>query len=256
MRRPAVLAALGLAAFLAGCSEAAPTPADFPRLSTQPYFEPIVVEWAAAYRQALGEPLPFDLDTRTRQESLGQVEAGESGLLITSGEPPRGWFATPLGPQGVAVVVHPDNPVRDLTIRELGDLFSGLAGEWGEVGGRSTPVQPVLPLPGEPFGDAFASMALAGEAPWPGTLLAPTTTAMAQVIAEDRGAVGILPLPAVPEGLRVVRVDGVLPGDTTIATGTYPLTVSLLATAPTEPEGALRDFLAWVQAVNLLGFEG
>jgi phosphate transport system substrate-binding protein len=241
-----------MAAVLAGCGEAAPTPADFPRLSTQPYFEPILVEWASAYRQALGEPLPFDLDTRTRQEGLDQVEAGESALVVTSGEPPRGWFATPLGPQGVAVVVHPDNPVRDLTIGELRDLFSGLASTWDEVGGRSTPVQPVLPLPGEPFGDAFASMVLAGEAPWPGTLFAPTAAAMAQVVAEDPGAIGILPHPAVPESLRVVRVDGVLPGDTTIASGTYPLTVSLLATAPTEPEGALRDFVAWLQALRLM----
>ena len=240
--------ALALAATLAACSAQTPMPVAFPRLVTQPYYEPILVDWAVAYRQDLPGPLPFDLDTRTQEEGLDRVETGEADLLVTSGEPPRGWFATPLGRQGLAVVVHPDNPVRDLSIEELRDLFSGINGLWEEVGGRPTPVQPVLPLPGEPLGEAFASLVLGERAPWPGTQLAPTAAAMTQLIAEDEGAIGLLPMAAVPETLRVVRVEGVLPGETTIASGAYPLTVSLLATAPEEPVGPLRDFLVWIQS--------
>ena len=78
--------------------------------------------------------------------------------------------------------------------------------------------------------------------------MAPTAAAMTQLIAEDEGAIGLLPMAAVPETLRVVRVEGVLPGETTIASGAYPLTVSLLATAPEEPVGPLRDFLVWIQS--------
>jgi hypothetical protein len=71
---------------------------------------------------------------------------------------------------------------------------------------------------------------------------------MAQAIEEDPLAVGVLPLAAVPETLRTVRIDGILPGETTVASGTYPLTVPLLATAPTEPGPPLRDFLVWIQS--------
>jgi ABC-type phosphate transport system substrate-binding protein len=71
---------------------------------------------------------------------------------------------------------------------------------------------------------------------------------MNQLVAEDPGAIGILPSAAVPEGLRAVRIDGILPGESTIASGTYPLTVSLLATAPSEPASPLRDFLVWIQS--------
>jgi hypothetical protein len=233
---------------LAGCTAAPATTAPPPRLVTQPFYEPVVVDWAVPYRDTLTGPLPFDVDTRTRSEGLDRVGKGEAGVLVTSGEPPAGWFATPLGPLGLAVVVHPDNPVRDLSLDELRDLFSGMSASWADVGGDDLPVQPVLPLPGEPMGEAFSSMVLGEAKPWPGTLLAPTTTAMAQVIAENPGAIGVLPLAAVPETLRPIRVEGILPGESTVASGSYPLRVPLLATAPAEPGSPLRDFLVWIQS--------
>jgi phosphate transport system substrate-binding protein len=239
-----------LVASLAACTAATATPSSPPRLVTQPFYEPLLVEWAVAYREGLTQPLPFDLDTRTRGEGLDQVEEGEAELLVTSGEPPEGWFATPLGQVGLALVVHPDNPVRDLSIDEVGELFTGRSDTWSDVGGGEVPVQPVLPLPGEPMREAFASIVLGEGKPWPGTLLAPTAAAMAELVAEDPGAIGVLPLAAVTDALRVVRLDGVLPGASTIASGAYLLTVPLLATAPVEPGPPLRDFLVWIQSLG------
>ena len=91
-------------------------------------------------------------------------------------------------------------------------------------------------------------MVKATEKPWPGTLLAPTAAAMEELVAEDPGAIGVLPSTAVPETLRTIRVEGVLPGETTIASGTYPLIVSLFATALAEPGDPLRDFIGWIQS--------
>jgi len=237
-----------LALSLAACSGSTPTPSRLPRLVSQPFYEPVLVDWAVAYRETLSSPLPFDLDTRTRAEGLDRVEQGEADLLVTSGEPPAGWFATPLGRMGLAVVVHPDNPVRDLSLDELRDLFTGLSDSWEDVGGRQLAVQPVLPLPGEPIGVTFALQVLGDANPWPGALLAPTAAAMTQLVAEDHAAIGILPSAALSETLRAVRIEGILPGQSTIASGTYPLTLSLLATAPSEPVSPLRDFLVWIQS--------
>jgi phosphate transport system substrate-binding protein len=238
--------ALALAASLAACASPTPDFSEPPRLISQPYFEPVVVDWALAYRDRLGGPLPFDLATATHAEGLRAVEDGEASLLITSDEPPDGWFATPLA--AMAVVVHPDNPVRDLGLDELQDLFSGHASSWESAGGRDVPVQPVLPLPGEPLGDAFRTRVLGGVRSWPGTLLAPTAAAAVETVTEDKGAVGIIPLAAVTPDVRLVRIDGVLPGESTIRDGSYPLTVQLLATAPEEPASPLRDFLVWIQS--------
>jgi len=248
MKRAVGLWVLPLTALAAACAGTTPAPAELPRLVSQPYYETVLVDWAVAYAEQLDGTLPFDLATSTRAEGIHQVEDGEAILLVTSGEPPDGWFATPLGPQAMAVIVHPDNPVRDLELDELHDLYTGHSSSWESVGGRNVPVQPILPLPGEPVGDAFRARLLAGARPWPGTLLAPTAAATLEVVMQEEGALGIVPLAAVTPEVRVVRIGGVLPGESTIRSGTYPLTVELFATAPDEPGPPLREFLVWIQS--------
>ncbi len=248
MKHTLWLGVWALAESLGACAGATPVLSEPPRVVSQPYYESVLVDWAVAYREQLAGPLPFDLTTATHAEGLRTVEDGEAALLVTSGEPPQGWFATPLEMQAMAVIVHPDNPVRDLELDELQDLFTGRSSSWERVGGRDVPVQPVLPLPGEPLGDAFLARVLAGSRPWPGTLLAPTAEEAVEAVAEEEGAVGMIPLAAVTSQVRVIRIGGVLPGESTVRDGSYPLTVQLFATAPEEPSPPLRDFLVWIQS--------
>ncbi len=241
-------AAIAASLIVAGCTSPAPPPTAFPGLVTQPYFEPILVSWAVAFREETGAALPFDLETETSAEGLHRIESGEAAVLVTSGGTPADWFATPLGAQAVGVIVHPDNPVRELSLEELRGLLSGRIPSWQSVGGRAIPVQPVVPLPGEPMRGYLDNILLDGLRPWPGSYLAPTPSAAITLVAEQPGAFGFVPLAAMAEQVRLIRVNGVLPAETTVASGDYPLTLDLLATAIEEPESPLRDFLIWIQS--------
>jgi hypothetical protein len=59
---------------------------------------------------------------------------------------------------------------------------------------------------------------------------------------------GIIPLASVTPEVRVVRIDGVLPGASSLESGAYPLTIELFAASPLEPTSPLRDFLVWIQS--------
>lgn len=244
--RPCLVGVLCVA--LAGCSAPATEAVEIPRLVTQPYFEPILIRWALAYRDDIGRPLPFDLHTETRAEGQRWIEAGRAQVMVTSGDVPAEWFVTPLGPQALGVMVNPGNPVRELSLDELRDLLAGRVSSWAAVGGREVPVQPVVPLAGEPFGDLLQVAVLDSLRPWPGSLLGPTPEAALSLVAEGLGAFGFVPLAAVTEDVRLLRLDGVLPGEATIASGSYPLRLELLAASMGEPEPPLRDFLVWIQS--------
>ncbi len=41
---------------------------------------------------------------------------------------------------GIAVIVHPDNPVTTLTVQQLSDIFTGKVKNWKEVGGNDSPI--------------------------------------------------------------------------------------------------------------------
>jgi len=230
---------------LAGACSRPPTatPAHVPRVYVPPFAEPVVRQWAEEYITETGAALPFDLDPQTLDSALSRVPLEPNSLLLFDGPPPEDWFVTPLASIPVVILVHPDNPVLDLGPEDLQNLFARRTAVWSNVGGSAVDVQPVLPLAGEPLRAWFESVVMRGTPVWPGTWLAPTPEAMASLVSSEPGAVGIFLGSQVPPTVAVVRVLGVLPAEER-----YPYRLDLLAFAPQEPAGGVREWLGWVQA--------
>lgn len=246
MARPVLRLAVALA--LAGCAAPTPTPPPtFARVAASPMVEPLAARWLTAYREQFGEA-PFDLEPVAEAALFEAVRPGGHALALTAGEPPAGWFAAPVASEAIAVLVHPDNPLRSLTLEQVADLFSGRAASWQALGGPDRPVQPVIALAGEGLRERFEAAALRGAPAAPGAWLAPTPAAMLELVAGDPGAVGYLFAGLVDETVRAVRLEGAQPSAEAVASGRYPLAVVILATAPEEPAGGVRDWLAWMQA--------
>ncbi len=173
--------------------------------------------------------------------------AGDSELALAGGTPPDGWFATPLFEEGIAVIVHPGNRVRSYTLEDLAAVFSGQVRNWSDLGGANQAIQPIIPIATDEIRVQFESIVLGELSPAVNTLLAPTPSAMNRMIAEDPGAVGYIPLSILSEQVRAVRVEKFLPSIKSVQDGDYPLSITVLAFAPKEPIGALRDWLVWIQ---------
>jgi ABC-type phosphate transport system substrate-binding protein len=242
-RGAALLAAL-VAGMAGACAPAAPSspPAAPPWIAVTPGLEPIVTEWVESYRAEVGIP-PFDLRTLPLEAAQDQLRRGELELLFAADAPPQGWFATPVGEERLAVVVHPDNRVRGFRLRDLERLFSGEAVGWDEVGGKATPIQVYVPFPGDELRAQFEALTLRGRSVTPNARLFLAPGSGATLASEDSAALGILPLSAVPTGLRSVRIEGALPED-----DEYPFQLEILGMAPDEPTGGVREFLVWLQS--------
>ena len=224
---------------------ATPTPSLI-RVATTPVFEGLVTQWVIEYGETQARSR-IDLRIYPLEDALKAVETGTVDVIVTGTQPPRGWFATPLSLEGIAVVVHPTNSIRSLNHEDLAALFNGDIDSWSELGGEELPVQPVIPLPRDETRDYFVAQVLESSGFSPDALLAPSPFAMATLVAEGEGAIGYLPLSQVTDTVRVVRVDGVLPNATTVEDGRYPLRMEILALAPEEPGGMTREWLAWLQ---------
>jgi len=201
----------------------------------------------AQYAKQNGSP-PFDLEILPHAAGVELTRASGADILMTTDEPPASWFATPLSSQAIAIIVNQENPVQSLTVEELRGLFSGRISDWSQVGGEAGNVLPVIPLPGDDFRSTFEGLVLPGISAASSSLHAPHPEAMILSVAEDKAAIGYIPLPFASSEVRIVRVGGVLPGKSTLEDGRYTLVAHVIATAPQEPVGAVRDWLAWVQA--------
>jgi DNA-binding transcriptional LysR family regulator len=188
----------------------------------------------------------FQLEYISSIESNIMVEGQDFQLFIQAGPPPEGWFATPLGEDAIAVIVHPDNPIRDLDPNALGDVFSGRVQTWEELDGRGGYIQPVIPLEGDELREIFERTYLPG-AYHLGSRLAPTPQAMLTIVAGNPDAIGFIPLHVLDSTVKALSIQGIRASEKSISDGSYPLAFTIVATAEEEPHGTIRSWLEWVQ---------
>lgn len=160
-----------------------------------------------------------------------------------------------LGYDGVAVIVHPNNPVNALTVAEISDLFTGKKQRWSEVGGENRAVRRISRPSYSGTHAFFKEKALRrGDARGPEEFAADTqfiedNNDILAAVASDPAAVAYVGLGWVDARVKALPVApsagqaAVPPSLDTIRTGTYPLYRPLLFYTLGEPAGATREFL-------------
>ena len=221
-----------------------PTP--FPEIATTPELETWVTERILSFRetQETDSFIGFGLQTLALPAALESAESQGSALVVTSTEPPSGWFATPLGNDSVAFVVNADNPLRDLATEEIVDIFAGRIDNWQALGGPDLAIQAVVQLQGSET-RSYLQQTLLGDRKFTSSaLLGPIPEAVLSLVQEDLGAIGFLPLSTINGDVGILSIDGRDP----LQAASYPFVTEVLAIAPDEPGGIVRDWLAWLQA--------
>lgn len=156
-----------------------------------------------------------------------------------------------IGYYGVAVVVHPDNPVRNLSDAQVRDLFTGAVTNWKELGGPDAPVNLLIrdPVSGTYLG--FQELAMERK---PYAASARTFTsyhAIAAAVKADPYAVGYVGMTlAAHDGVRAVTINRVAPTATSVAKQEYPYARQLrFYTDKKSLSPAAKAFISFVRSV-------
>ena len=133
---------------------------------------------------------------------------------------------------GIAVVVHPSNPLNEISMEELKGIFTGEIEDWNVVGG---PGKKIVVLSRESSSGTyvfFQEHVLQKNDYTAKARLMPATSAIIQAVSEDQAAVGYVGLGyAVEAGKRVktlkVKADdssaAITPSENTVKDATYPI---------------------------------
>jgi phosphate transport system substrate-binding protein len=158
----------------------------------------------------------------------------------------------------IAVIVNPQNPVSQLTLKQISDIYSGKINNWSEVGGEDRPIvrlsretnsgthvyflETVLRL-GNSDDKTLFSM---------DTLLLPSSEGIIIEVRQNPNAIGYDGLGYVPEDLKMIAIaeqEGgayVLPSIPTVNDKTYPIARDLYMYTDGEPTGIIKDYLDWI----------
>lgn len=154
---------------------------------------------------------------------------------------------------GLAIIVHPDNPLRELRIEQVREAFAGRVSDWSQLGGRPGPI--VLHARDDRSGtwDTFKSLVLADGAPLAASARRFESSAeLEREVAADPAALGFVGVSYVSAARALaVRADadaGALQPDAlAISTEDYPLARRLYFYSARGARAEVAEFIEFVQ---------
>jgi phosphate transport system substrate-binding protein len=172
----------------------------------------------------------------------------------------------------IAVIVNPENPISQLTLQQISDIYSGKIKNWKELGGDDRPIvrlsretnsgthvyflETVLRL-GDSKNKTLFSM---------DTLLLPSSEGIVAELRQNPNAIGYDGLGYVPKDLKTIAIAKqagdpyVLPAIATVKDKSYPIARELYMYTNGEATGVIKEYLDWIvsseaqQIVAQLGF--
>ncbi len=158
----------------------------------------------------------------------------------------------------IAVIVNPNNPVNELTLQQISDIYSGKYTNWNEVGGEDRPIvrlsretnsgthvyflETVLRLGSKEDKTLFST----------NTLLLPSSEGIISEVRDNPNAIGYDGLGYVPKDLKMIAIakeaggEYVLPSIDTVNDKTYAIARDLYMYTNGEPTGIVKDYLDWI----------
>ena len=156
---------------------------------------------------------------------------------------------------GLAVAVHPQNPVKKLTVGQLSDLFTGKIKNWKEVGGEDKAVVLLSREVNSGTHVYFKEHVLGASQEFaPEALLMPSSQAIADEVASNPSAIGYYgmgysnPKNAVVAVAKTAGDAFISPNEETVRSGTYPIARPLFLYTHGQPSGAVKAFLDFVMS--------
>ena len=150
----------------------------------------------------------------------GTCDIGLSSRALKDEEKAAGLKETVLAYDGIAIIVHPDNPVSDLTIEQIAQLYTGEVTNWKDVGGNDAEVVLIGREAASGTRDGFESITGTKEKCQYRQELTSTGDVITTV-SQNPDAIGYASLASIKDSVKALNVDGVTPGEVTVKDGSY-----------------------------------
>jgi len=187
-----------------------------------------------------------------KSADTGTVDIGAASRELKESEPKLVKHLLAL--DGIPIIVHPNNPLKDVTIAQVRLMFAGDITNWKDLGGPDHAI--VVAAREEGSGTRAAFRELVMEKPEPASkitaraILQPSNGAVRTVVAGDEHAIGFLSLGMVDKTVKALAIDGIEPTVENLKAGKYAISRPLYFLTKTEPTGLVKEFLDFCKSAE------
>ena len=150
----------------------------------------------------------------------GTCDIGLASRNLKDEEIASGLKQTVLAYDGIAVIVHPDNPVSDLDVATIAKIYTGEITNWKDVGGKDAEIVLIGREAGSGTRDGFESITgTEGACKYRQELT--STGDVSTTVSQNPDAVGYASLASLKDSVKALSVGGVTPTEATVRDGSY-----------------------------------
>ncbi len=157
-----------------------------------------------------------------------------------------------LGLDGIAIIVHPDNPISELSIEQVQDIFSGRFRNWSQLSQREGPIRIFARDDKSGTYDTFSNLVLGNKSLVAGAARFESNRDLSERVFSDRNSIGFVPLPFVRGNKSLAIESGAVtikPSSFSISTEDYPLSRRLYAYVSKDSRTSkVEQFLQYTQS--------
>jgi len=143
-------------------------------------------------------------------------------------------------------IVHPSNPVANLTLAQLKGIYKGEIANWKDLGGPDKKIVIISRDTSSGTYETWEEKVMKKERVHPGALLQASNGAVAQAVAGNTHALGYIGIGYLNDSVKGLTVEGVQGSFETTLNGTYPISRALYMFTSGWPEGEVLDFINYV----------
>ena len=192
--------------------------------------------------------------------SEGRCDIGLSSRALKDDEKASGLKETIVALDGIAIIVNPQNPVKDLSLKQIAKIYTGEITNWKDVGGEDAEIVRIGREAGSGTRDGFESITETKDACQYRQELTSTGDVITTV-SQNPNAIGYASLAAIKDSVKALTVNGVAPTEATVKDGTYLVQrpfvlVTKEGAALSETAQKFFDFATSADAASIISAAG
>lgn len=159
---------------------------------------------------------------------------------------------TPVAWDALVMVTYPSNPVSNITLMQLHEIYMGKITNWKELGGADQPINLyAVASPGDGVEYSLRKLLFGrGNQPVAAPRLYVNVAKLEEGVTLDKQGLGATTLAGASSNkkVKILSIDGVTPSMSTVGSGAYPLYTELyLVSNETSPKAAdVKEFISFV----------
>lgn len=166
-----------------------------------------------------------------------------------------------VGLDALLPVVNPKNPVKELSLAQLKDIYAGKITNWKDLGGNDAPIVVVSRDTSSGTYETWLELVMNKERVVPTALLQASNGSTVQTVNTNANAIGYIGFGYMNDTLQAINIDGVVASQETALNGDWKISRELYVFTSDKPSQAVQDFITYLldpekgqKAVEAVGY--